>query len=88
MARVKINITMDEALLRRVDDYAEVNYLNRSSFISLAMTQFLNASDVTSAIKELSISMRKIADTGEVDADTQRQLEDFERLARMFAPGR
>lgn len=88
MARVKINITMDEDLLRRVDDYAEVNYLNRSSLISLAMTQFLNAADVTSAIKELSISMRKIADTGEVDADTQRQLEDFERLARMFAPGR
>lgn len=87
MAKVKINITLDEELLRRLDDYAEENYLNRSSLISLATTQFLNTQDVTKAIKDMAFSMRKIADTGQIDDATRRQLEDFERLSKMFASG-
>lgn len=87
MAKVKINITLDEELLRRLDDYAEENYLNRSSLISLATTQFLNTQDVTKAIKDMAFSMRKIADTGQIDDVTRRQLEDFERLSKMFASG-
>lgn len=84
MAKIKVNITLDEELMRRVDDYAEENYLNRSSLVSLATTQFLNAADVTKAIRDMAFAMRKIADNGEIDDETQKQLEDFERLSRML----
>ena len=84
MAKIKVNITLDEELMRRVDEYAEENYLNRSSLVSLATTQFLNAADVTKAIKDMAFAMRKIADNGEIDDETQRDLEDFERLSRML----
>ena len=84
MAKIKVGITLDEELLRRVDEYAEENYLNRSSLISLATTQFLNASDVTKAVRDMAFAMRKIADAGVVDEDTKRQLEDFERLSKMI----
>lgn len=84
MAKIKVGITLDEELMRRVDEYAEENYLNRSSLISLATTQFLNASDVTKAIRDMAFAMRKIADAGEVDEETRRQLEDFERLSKML----
>lgn len=84
MAKIKVGITLDEDLLRRVDDYAEENYLNRSSLISLATTQFLNASDVTKAVCDMAFSMRKIADTGKLDDETMKQLEDFERLSKML----
>lgn len=84
MAKIKVNITLDEDLMRRVDEYAEENYLNRSSLVSLATTQFLNAADVTKAIKDMAFSMRKIADNGEIDDETRRELEDFERLSRML----
>ena len=83
MAKIKVNITLDEELMRRVDEYAEENYLNRSSLVSLATTQFLNAADVTKAIKEMAFAMRKIADSGEIDEQTKRDLEDFERLSKM-----
>ena len=82
MAKIKVNITIDEDLLRRVDEYADVNYLNRSSLISLATTQFLNAADVTKAVTDMALAMRKIAERGTIDAEIQRQLEDFERLSR------
>lgn len=85
MAKVKINITIDEELLRRVDDYAEENYLNRSSLISLSTTQFLNAADVTKAVKDMAFCLRKIADEGKIDEEAQRQLEDFERFSRIIS---
>lgn len=84
MAKIKVNITLDEELMRRVDEYAEENYLNRSSLVSLATTQFLNAADVTKAIKDMAFAMRKIADNGEIDDETKKDLEDFERLSRML----
>lgn len=84
MAKIKINITLDEELMGRIDDYAEENYLNRSSLISFATTQFLNTADVVKAVKQMSIAMRKIADKGEIDDDVRRELEDFERLSKML----
>ena len=84
MAKVKVNITVDEELMQRVDAYAEENYLNRSSLISLATTQFLNAADVTKAVKDMAFCMRKIAETGTLDDETKEQLEDLERFSRML----
>lgn len=84
MAKLKVNITLDEELMRRIEEYAEDNYLNRSTLVSLAVTQYLNAADVSKAIKEMAFAMRKIADTGEVDDETRKQLEDFERLTKML----
>lgn len=84
MAKIKVNITVDEDLLRRIDEYAEESYMNRSSLVSLATTQFLNAADVITAVKTMSVAMRKIADTGVVDEESVRQLEDMERLVKML----
>lgn len=85
MAKVKINVTFDEELMHRIDDYAEENYMNRSSLLSLAVTQFLNAADVTKAVQNMAFAMRKIADSGEISDEDRRQLEDFERLCRMLS---
>ena len=81
---MKVGITLDDELVKRIDDYADRNYMSRSGLLSLAATQYLNATDMTIAIKDLSLAMRKIADTGKVDHETQEKLEDFERLAKML----
>lgn len=82
---MKVQITLDDALMERVDRFADENYMSRSGLISLATTQFLNAADVTKAIKDMSICMRKISEKGAVDHETMEQLEDFERLCKMLA---
>ena len=81
---MKVGITMDDALMERVDAYADANYMSRSALLSLAVTQYLNAAEVTHAIKEMAVCMRKIADTGKIDDETREQLEDFERLSKML----
>lgn len=80
----KVQISIDDELLQRVDRQADANYMSRSGLISLACSQFLNSQDVMLAIKDISLAMRKIADNGTVDQETMEQLEDFERLSRML----
>lgn len=84
---MKVNITLDDELMKRLDDYAYRNYMSRSGLMSLAVTQFLNANEMILAVKDMALCMRKIADTGTVDSGTMQQLEDFERLAKMLSTG-
>lgn len=85
---MKINISLDDELVKRIEAYADNNYMSRSGFISLACNQYLASADVVTAIKSLSLACKKIADTGEVDEETQQQLADYERLANILVQGR
>lgn len=82
---MKVQISMDDALVDRLDLYAGRNYMSRSGLISLACTQFLNSSDAILAVKDIALAIRKIADAGEIDDETRCKLEDFERLAKMIS---
>lgn len=82
---MKVQVSMDNALLKRVDQYADDNYMSRSALVTLALTQFLNAQDVTSAVKDMALCIRKIADTGILDNDTQHKLADLERYCKVLA---
>lgn len=81
---MKLSISMDEELVKRIDEYAKDNYGSRSGIISIACNQFLNAAEATKMIKVMSLAMRKIADTGIVDKEQQIILQDFERLVLMM----
>ena len=81
---MKVQVSMDNALVQRVDQYADDNYMSRSALVTLALTQFLNAQEVTSAVKDMAICIRKIADTGEVDSETQQKLSDLERRCKLL----
>lgn len=85
MAKVKVNVTLDEELLQRIENYADENYLTRSGLISLAASQFLLREEASKAVVDLSLTMRKIADSGTIDEEQQKQLEYFERFARMLS---
>ena len=85
MAKVKVNITLDEDLLQRIETYADENYLTRSGLITLATSQFLLQAEASRSIVDMSLALRKIAETGTVSDDQLKQLEDFERFARMLA---
>lgn len=81
---MKINISLNDDLIRRIDESADQNYMSRSGLISYACTQYLNSQDVIAAIKHLDLAVQKIASTGKLDDDTQRELDDFNRLAKLL----
>lgn len=81
---MKVNVTLDDKLMDRIDGYAESNYMSRSGFISFACTQYLNQADTVRAVKEIALVLQKVADEGILDKETYRKLEDYERLCRMI----
>jgi metal-responsive CopG/Arc/MetJ family transcriptional regulator len=85
---MKINISLDDELVKRIETYADNNYMSRSGFISLACNQYLASADVVTAIKSLSLALNKIADNGDIDEETKKQLDDYKRLADLLAQGR
>lgn len=80
----KINVSIDDKLLEKVDIFADENYMSRSGLISLACTQFINTNELMSLIKEIAFNIRKIADTQKIDDKTIKQLENFELMAKML----
>lgn len=80
---MKVQISVDDELMTRVDNYADENYMSRSGLITLALCQYLNQQEAVKAVCDMAVSMRKIAETGHVTPDTLRDLEDMERLVKM-----
>lgn len=82
---MKVQISLNDSLLARIDKCAKENYLSRSAFLSLASTQYLNGLETAAAMRDLSVCLRKISDTGVVDDETEKKLSDIERVVSMFS---
>ena len=80
----KINISIDDELLEKIDNLAEDNFTSRSGFISMGMNEFVKSKEIVSAIKSMSVSMAKIATMGTIDEDTLKELEMFQALCGMI----
>lgn len=77
----KVMVSIDDGLLSRIDNYADNNYMSRSGLITQATNQFLNSVEVVQAVKDMSVSMRKIADGNMLDDEIIKELEHFEFVA-------
>lgn len=85
---VKINVSIKEELVKRLDAYAERNYLSRSGLVSLALTNYLNSVELVSCVTDMAVSMRKIADNNYIDDETLEKLKDFERVCQAVGVGK
>lgn len=82
----KINITIDDRLLEKVDNYADSMYMSRSGVLALGATQLIQAAEITQAIRDISVCVRSIADKGLVDEQAQRELDALDSLVRALRP--
>lgn len=81
---MKVTISVDDELMKKIDSYADENYTSRSGYIAAAVNEYIIKQEVVLALKGLSVAMNKIADKGEIDEETKKELEDFERIANML----
>lgn len=82
---VKVQITMDESLLSRLDEFVDRNFSTRSGAISLACTQMLMSEDIRMSIRTIAIAMKRIAESNEIDEQSKEDLKSFELLAKMIS---
>ncbi len=83
----KVNISIDDELLKRADNYADANYTSRSGLLTTALVEYLNSREMITAVRKLNLTLEKIASDGECDEETLMELEDFSRLANMLTAG-
>lgn len=77
---MRVTMTLNDELLKRLDTYAKANYMNRSSVVSFACNQFLMANELQSLMVDLKRAVQKIADCGTVSEEQMKELEKFEML--------
>ena len=80
----KINISINDDLLVRIDKFSENNYLSRSGLISLACNQFLISQEAQAMFRNISLAFNKISEQGFLDEETKKELEDIMRLCAML----
>ena len=81
---MKINVSLDDELVKRLDAYAERTFTSRSGLICLACTHYLNENELVNSIRELSLRFRKIAETGSIDDETLEYLKKFEMMSELL----
>lgn len=77
---MKVTISIDDALMERIDNYADENFMSRSGFITFACNEYLKQQEVFKLVRQMSNTMKLIADKGEVDAEVLAQLEQYEQV--------
>ena len=53
MARIRINIQITDSLLEKVDEYSENLNLSRSSFISMALSKYMQQEQLLEILPEM-----------------------------------
>lgn len=79
---MKVQASLNDDLVKKIDAYAEQNYMTRSGMISFACSQYLLRKELAYSIKEMSFSIKKIAETCSIDDNIMMKLMEFERLSK------
>lgn len=81
---MKLQISLDDELVARIDNCADKNYMSRSGFISQACVQLLNQTELVSSVNRISYACQKVAETNHLDDETIEQFKEFELLAKIM----
>lgn len=84
MAKIKVQISLEEELLNMVDDYCDKNYMNRSWLVSQSLVQVLNQQKMIDSLANLSIAIKNCSVNGVMDEQTRKEIEAFELLCKML----
>ena len=84
----KITISMDDKLVEKLNNYADANYITRSGLISIAVKEYMLQKEAIYAIKKLSSTMERIAESNTIDEQSKKELEGFTAFANILYKNR
>ena len=80
----KVQISIDDDLLVKVDDYCKKNCITRSGFISMMCSQWLQKEELTKTLNIFQGVMLKVTEGKDLPPEQQQELDDYMRLVSMF----
>lgn len=88
MASKKLNITLQDELVERMDAFTKRNSMTRSGLIATAVAQYLNAIEAMPNVNKvlaLMGSLAKRAALGDINSeDYERELQELERVQSLL----
>lgn len=81
----KINISINDELLERLDKVATANYVTRSGYISQALANQLNSYELVMALREMGQALTRIAEKADINDDDKKQLDDLNKVITMLS---
>lgn len=81
---MRVNMTLNDELLDRIDNYAKSNYMSRSSVVSFACNQFLVANELRSLLVDMKRALQTIANNESITDEQLKELEKFDNLCELM----
>ena len=81
---MRVNMTLNNELLERIDNYAKSNYMNRSSDVSFACNQFLISNELQSLLVDMKRALQTIANKETITDEQLKELEKFENICDLI----
>lgn len=72
---MKLSISMNDELVKQIDELAKTNYMSRSGFISFACMNHITQIQVIEKLKSLNDIMTKLYNKGMLDEEDTRNLQ-------------
>ena len=66
---MRINITMDEELVKKIDEIASKMYVSRSAYIAFAVSQKIQADKMVDNLPELAQTMKSVVELEQAKQD-------------------
>jgi metal-responsive CopG/Arc/MetJ family transcriptional regulator len=82
---MRINLTLNNELLERVDTFAKSNYMTRSSVVAFACNQLLLQNELSSLLVSMKRAFETIAENGSCTDEQMKELDKFAELVELFA---
>lgn len=81
MAKIKVQITVEEDLLQRVESYADEHFTTRSGVFNLGAEQLLLQDEARKSLNALTDALQRIAASNKISEEDKRQIDSFSYLA-------
>lgn len=80
----KLQISINDELLEKIDKCCSDNYMTRSGLISLACVQYVNQTEIVNALKGMENSLKKIANENIAPQEVVDDLKQLENTIKIF----
>lgn len=85
---MKINISINDDLVKRIDDYSKSNFLTRSGFISMCANDYLNQKEFFKCVSDLTVIMQKVSETNILSDEDVAKLKQIESVFNIISQNR
>lgn len=80
----KVQISIDDELLGKVDSYCKEKFITRSGFIAMVCSEHLQREQLSKSLNTLNDVLAKVTDGKVLSEEQQKEYDDFSALVRLF----